>query len=72
MKFDVQQQRNNNSPPGNAYLDRDLTHTGLNTINRDISSSSSTDPSEHTSFSDLSYTHVFSVSGLSVIPMMPL
>ena len=53
MQSDGQQQRNNNSPPGKHHLDRDLTQTGLNAIHWDIDSSSLTNPSKQTSYSDL-------------------
>ena len=39
-----------------SLLHRDLTQTGLNAIHWDIDSSSLTDPSEHTSYSDLSHS----------------
>ena len=70
MQSDGKQLSNNNSPPGKLYLDRDLTQTGLNAIHQDIDSSSLTDPSEHTSYSDLSHSTihptVYIVDGLAV------
>ena len=59
------------STNGKRHSDREITHTGLNAIHRDISSSSSTDSSEHSSFSDSTHFTIHPTVDLGSRTLVP-